>query len=163
MLPPEILSSKQRLDDRIQYLEEVLTSIQEDAEAVDLAKMQYIAASYITVAASGLLETGIQTILYDFSSSKSSEKVGGYVRKKLKGAITLNCEKICALLGSFDAKWQIEFSKNITHQQKVAINSLKTLRDEVTHGRNWNPSYTNVKNYYDSTVQALEVVYEIVN
>jgi hypothetical protein len=162
MLPPRILSSKQRLDDRIQYLEEVLASIQHDAEAVDLAKMQYIAASYITVAASGLLETGIQAILYDFSSSQCSEKVGDYVHKKLKGAITLNCDKICALLGSFDAEWQRAFAKNTTHQQRAAINSLKTLRDDVTHGRNWSPRYTDVKTYYDSTVKALEVIHGIV-
>ena len=165
MLPHSITQAKQRLDDKVSYLDKVLSLVYRHpaSSTNDIAKMQNIAANYLAVAASGLVETGIQTILYEFTTKRCSPQVRRYVQDRLGWAATLNCKKIDTLLGRFDTTWRDEFCTQRTDKQKKAIDSLKTLRDQVAHGKQNGTGYVRVKDYYKEATDALETLAGIVN
>ena len=163
MLPLDVYSSMQKLDDKIQLLEVVMNQIEHEIDGLDFAKIQTIAANYLAVAASGLLETGVQTILVEFAENHSSPRVSKYVERELSWKSTLNCHKIDSLLAHFEPSWKEEFCKRRSKAQRDAINSLKTLRDCVAHGKHNGTRYTVVKDYYKKSTDVLNMLAEIVN
>ena len=163
MLPVETFRSKQMLDDKIEFLNVILAGVAKDDDGVDIAKMQTIAANYVAVAASGLLENGVQEILFEFAKRSSSPKLLKYVRDRLERNVTLNCDKIDSLLDRFDSKWKTDFRARTSHAQQEAINSLKTLRDDVAHGKHNGTGYVVVMRYYHESTAALKTLAEIVN
>ena len=163
MLPAETLRSKQRLDDKIQCLNVVLTDVENNAVGVDFAKMQTIAANYIAVAASGLFETGVQEIFYEFTRHRSNPQVLRFVRDRLKWNTTLDCNKIDTLLDRFDSNWKGEFREQTSAAQQAAIDSLQTLRNDVAHGKHNGTGYVVVMHYYRESMAVLKTLAKIVN
>jgi len=133
MLPPKAQFYKKGLDDRIQIFDTALSYVERDADGFEIAKLQSIASHYLVVAASGLLETGVQ------------------------------CEKIYKLLAHFDPRWKDDFLKQTTSFEKNAIDSLKGIRNHVAHGKQNGTSYSIVKKHYMYSTDALTRLAIIIN
>ena len=163
MLPLDVHRSMQKLENKIQLLEVVMNQVEHKMAGFDFAQVQTVAANYLVVAASGLLETGVQTILVKFAESHSSPQVVKYVERELSFKSTLNCNKIDSLLEHFEPNWKTEFCKRRSEVQSDAIDSLKTLRDSVAHGKYNGTRYSRVKNYYKESKNVLSMLADIVN
>jgi hypothetical protein len=165
MLPREVLSEIQRIDEKIDVISNTIENMNDSGSLNDISMMQNIAVHYIIIASSGLVETGIQGIIKDYCNHKcEDDKLKKYIESHLEREWTMNCPKIVKLLQKFDPSWAKSFREEIQDNQKSAINSIKTNRDKCAHGDNNNSiGIDTAKNYYNHSKETLELLCSIVN
>ena len=162
MLPLEVCSHIERLDARINSIETSLKTINDHCLMKDLSKMQNISANYIVIASAGLLETGLQSILKAYCSPRCSRQLQQYLEFNLERHTTMNCEKIDTLLRKFDTSWADTFCSSIKDEQRLAIDSIKSLRDELAHGKHNGTGLQIVKGYYGHSKTTLKLLSEVI-
>ena len=65
----------------------------------------------------------------------------------------MNCDKIERVLHRFDKDWWPALELRTAAENMAAIDSLKTLRDQIAHGKPNGTGYITVKGYYKRSRQ----------
>ena len=140
MTPHEISSEMQRIDRLVAVLEKT-------SQEVDPV-IQNVFSNHIVLAGAGLIEKSIEAILYEYSGRRGSPPLRKYVKTTVGYNNSLNCEKIERILNSFEKDWWKNIKNTTTEQERAAVDSLKTLRDQVAHGKPNGTGFVTVRDYY---------------
>ena len=162
MLPHEVDSHIKKLDAKIEAIDSTLAAINDHCTFENMSKMQNVASNYIVIASTGLVETGLRSILKEYCSPRCSPQLKQYLEFNLERHTTMNCKKIKTLLGAFDASWAETFHNSIEDEQRIAIDSIKSLRDEIAHGRHNGTRLNKVKDYYEHSKATLKLLSNVI-
>lgn len=137
----QILSEEQRLD----KLSADLQTAVDDAEL----NLQHVFSSHLILAGAGHVENSVIQILSEYGRVNGNLIIKRFVEKTISRKNSLNCEKIKAVSDQFDTEWWRRLEGEVGFPEMEAVDSLKTLRDQVAHGKRNGTGFTVVKGYFD--------------
>lgn len=143
---------------RIKAIIDVMDVAMQDADI----KLQTVFSSHLTTLASGHVEISVRAILSEYARIRSNEQLKKFVHRTVSWENSLNVEKIEKLLDRFDSDWVKKLGTRMSPEEKEAINSLKTLRDDIAHGKHNGTGYMVVKRYFNESVKVIKKLDKIV-
>ena len=147
MLPPNATSNRQRIDSIIMQMDGAISSAE--------FRIQNVFSSHLVILASGHVEISVREIINRYVSQKSNLKINKFITHTIERENSLNCEKIGRVLDKFDMNWRIELAQIVLTSERESINSLKTLRDQIAHGKQNSTGYITVKEYFKDSCKYL--------
>ncbi|AEI93472.1 hypothetical protein RLO149_c014750 [Roseobacter litoralis Och 149] len=119
-------------------------------ELVDDAqpRIQNVYSSQVVLSASGYVEAAVGVVLAEYGRTRGDIRIARYIGKNVARQNSLNCEKIEKVLRQFDKDWWPTIEAQTNAANIAAVDSLKTLRDQIAHGKNNGTGYSTVKDYY---------------
>jgi hypothetical protein len=120
-------------------------------------------AKYFCVLVSGFLENALVALILDYCERRSSPEVSLFVERQLELWTNPNTEKITQLLGSFSRDWRVASENFMIDERRAAVNSLVALRHKIVHGESVGTSLAQVKAYYDTVLEVLDFVADLVD
>lgn len=139
MPPHQIVSDEQRLSKLSKNLNEAIAD-------VDLP-LQYVFSNHLVLAGAGHVENSVLAILAEYCRQHSNIPIKRYVAKTVSRNNSLNCEKIKSISDDFDTSWWPEIINSTGQNVRDSIDSLKTLRDQIAHGKMNGTGITVVSQY----------------
>ena len=103
---------------------------------------------YLCILTSGYLEEALKLLLRDYVYQRASRNIHDYISSQLHDVTNLKHEKIASILGQFNGDWRDEFIKKISPEEKDALDSIYSNRNQIAHGQNTGISYVNMKDWY---------------
>ena len=156
MINQDFMASKNRIDALI----EKTKHFQIDTGDI---KMLSEWTKYIGVLVCGLLEKGIYYLLLEYSKKNANENVVSYVDNNFKKFTNPTMGKIEDELSKFNKNWVKDLQASPNYQQhKEQINSLVKQRNLIAHGNKSDFSQNHLKQYYQTTIQFLSNLEQIV-
>ena len=110
-------------------------------------RIQPVFAAHLITLASGHVEFGLREILRNYAKMRGNNPISNYVGKMIDRENSVNNEKVKKVLDRFDTNWFVSLSLTVSQQEREAVDSLKTLRDLIAHGRPNGTGYLTVKRY----------------
>lgn len=139
---PRISSEEQRLD-------RLAKDLREAADGADLS-IQHVFSSHLVLAGAGHVENSVIHILSEYGRVHGNPVIKRFVEKAVSRNNSLNCDKIKAVTDQFHSDWWEQIKEETLDAERDAVDSLKTLRDQIAHGRRNGTGFTVVKGYLDS-------------
>ena len=152
----------QMIDDTRQEISTIRTWINQGRNQID-SKSRYLIA-YCVVKSSGTSEVIYKNIVFDYLSIGAQHETVAYLEKMiLDSSSNPNTGNISNLLQTVSVPWKEQFEKEVKDRNiKSDINSLVQLRNDFAHGKNINISIDAMLKYFDSTVEMLYILDNIV-
>lgn len=122
---------------------------------VDL-RLVGLMANQMALRCAGLVEKSVQLIVAEYARRRSNETISRYVQKHVEWENSLNCEKIARLLEWFDSSWWAQIEASASEESRLAIDSLKTIRDQLAHGRDNGTGLVNIKRYFAASCDLID-------
>lgn len=104
--------------------------VQAELDKVDV-RLQTVFANQMAIRSAGLVEKSVQLILAEYARRRSNEVLANFISKHVAWENSLNCEKIQKLLDRFDKDWWPKTFQATTEEGRLAVDSLKTIRDQL--------------------------------
>jgi len=145
----------------IQSIDRLVSDLENAAPNVDITILG-VFSNYLAIKSAGLVETTVISILSEYGRTHGNKRLEKFVQKTIERNNSLNCEKIKSILDQFDTSWWPEIVENTTQRSREAIDSLKTLRDQLSHGRDNGTGLNTIKSYYIESKIVLESINNIV-
>ncbi|MEC9245313.1 MAG: HEPN domain-containing protein [Pseudomonadota bacterium] len=120
-----------------------------DAAVGDVdVRIQNVFANHIVLASAGYVEDSVLAALSEYGRTHGNPRIARFVEKSVSRNNSLNSEKIENILHQFDKEWWPKIAERTSRENIEAIDSLKTLRDHIAHGRHNGTGYYTVRDYY---------------
>lgn len=145
MLPLRVTQCENRID-------ALLTTMDATVGDVD-PRIQSVFANHVVLAGAGYVEEAVLATLSEYGRRHGDAKIARFIEKSVSRYNSLNCEKIESVLRQFDKEWWPAIEARTTIENISAIDSLKTLRDQIAHGKPNGTGYMTVKDYYSRAKQ----------
>ena len=155
MLPSKVSDNIRRIDTLVQNLGQTV----DDVDPL----VQNVFANHVVLAGAGLVENSVIAILAEFSLKCGCQPLSSYVERTVGFNNSLNCNKIRQILDRFDNTWWADVKKLTSPASRSAVDSLKTLRDKVAHGKPNDTGFTTVKGYYAEAKIFVQCLNDVVN
>ena len=128
------------------------------------SKVSYLNA-YSVIKASGTIEQVLKNILFDKLSDNISEEAKHYLSKHiLESSYNPSTGQIQKLLQDINSSWWSSLDKMIAKKNhKNNLNSLVQLRNAFSHGNSINESIDVIILYYESGIEIIKYLNEIIN
>lgn len=146
-----IYSQQKKLDDLYTLVE----NIKED-------ELKALMAKFLCVRTSGFLESSLRNLINEYLYGTSPKPVESFVNCKIKRETNLKYDRLITILETFNRDWAIKLSKEITDDQKEALNTIVSNRNNIAHGENDNISYVLIKEYYNRTKEVIGLLTKII-
>jgi HEPN superfamily RiboL-PSP-like protein len=126
------------------------------AQSVNDLQLQADFARYLCVLVAGYLEQATRHIMGDFAVRKAHPHIGRYVERRLKFFTNANSQKLCDLVGDFDAEARVHLEAFLAGERKDAINSVVANRHEIAHGRDVGLTLIRISEYHKHVAETVE-------
>lgn len=140
MLPSSVASKAREIDDLVEELD--------PAVPYSTPTIQYIIANHLALAAAGYVESSTAEILSEYGEKFGDQRVSNYIKSTVRLNNSLNCNKIRVILNNFDSSWWPSIEGITESDAKNSVDSLKAIRDQISHGRYNGTGYETVISYY---------------
>ncbi len=140
MLPLRVTQNGQRIDSLLVMMDTAVSDVD--------PRIQNVFANHIILAGSGYVEIAVLATLSEYGRQHGNPRIARFVEKAIARNNSLNCEKIEKILHQFDKDWWPAIEARTAVENTSAIDSLKTLRDQIAHGKPNGTGYITVKDYY---------------
>lgn len=120
-------------------------------------------ARYLCILTSGYLEESIKIIIKNYVMKRASPTISNHINSSISNLTNLKTERIGKYLNTFNSEWKEKFEKELTHEEKTAIDSIVENRNQIAHGKNVGVSYIGVKEWYKNVKRVVEKIALIVN
>ena len=137
---PLITSNEARLD-------KLAADLHVAVNEADL-NLQHVFSSHLVLAGAGHVEKSVIHILSEYSRKHGNPAISRYVEKTVARNNSLNCNKIKTISDQFNPDWWTKIEGETLPTERSAVDSLKTLRDEIAHGGENRTGFTTVKDYF---------------
>lgn len=131
-------------------------------QKIEDVEQQAFMAKFLCVRASGFVESSFRHLISEYTDGTSPRQIQSYVNKKTKYVTNLNFEKVLELLSSFDNDWKEKFAHAINDEQKSALNTIVSNRNNIAHGENDSVSYVLMVDYYERVKEVVNLLKDIV-
>lgn len=140
MVPFRVTQNGNRID-------ALIATMNAAVDNVDL-RIQNVFANHIVLVGAGYVEDAVLATLSEYGRAHGNPRIARFVEKAVSRNNSLNCEKIEKILHQFDKDWWPEIEARTSSENISAIDSLKTLRDQIAHGKPNGTGYITVRDYY---------------
>ncbi|WP_407936853.1 HEPN domain-containing protein [Jiella pelagia] len=148
MINRELRSEKDRITSLFILMKKDLISLD--------SRLQSAFAGYMIVQSSGFIERSVSALLGEYGSRRSNAEISRFLQKTVERENSLNCEKIEKILSRFQKSWWPNISLDLEAGVTEAVDSLKTLRDQIAHGRTNGTGLLVVEGYFVKAVTLVE-------
>ncbi|WP_282047307.1 HEPN domain-containing protein [Roseibium album] len=155
MLPLRTVKDGQRIDALITTMDEAVGDLD--------VRIQNVLANHVVLAASGYVEQAVVAILSEYGRQHGNQRISRFVEKMISRQNSLNCDKIEKILNHFDKSWWPKLENSTASANISAVDSLKTLRDQIAHGKPNGTGYITVKDYYEKSKKFVSDFAVIIN
>ena len=119
-------------------------------------------SKYLCILVSGYIELNIKEIILEYTGNKSNPNIKNYVEFTTQGMTNLKSSKIIENLNRFNQDWGSEFEKNISLEQKDAVDTIIANRNNIAHGKDVGISYSRISDYYVKSQQVISIIETII-
>jgi len=147
----KIHSQQKKLDDLYNLVENI-----KDEE------VQALMAKFLCVRTSGFLESSLKNLINEYLHGTSPKPIESFVNNKVKRETNLKYDRLVSILESFDKEWANKLSNEITDNQKEALNTIVSNRNNIAHGENDNISYVLIRDYYQRIKEVVVILIKVV-
>ena len=140
MLPLRVTQNGHRIDSLVAALDATFAEVD--------PVIQNVFSNHVVLAGAGYVEDSVLATLSEYGRNHGNDRIARYVEKTVSRHNSLNSEKIEKILHNFDKTWWPEIVTRTAAENISAVDSLKTLRDQIAHGRPNGTGYITVRNYY---------------
>lgn len=141
MLPHSVFQYQQRTENLIAMLDSAAPEVE--------MRILSVFANQLAIRSAGMIEYSVIQILSEYGRLNGNQRIGRFVEKTVERNNSLNCEKIKVVLDNFDVTWWPSIQLSCPAEALEAVDSLKTLRDQLAHGRENGTGLNTVKTYYE--------------
>ena len=140
MLPLRVTRNGHRIDSLVAALDATVAEVD--------PVIQNVFSNHVVLAGAGYVEDSVLATLSEYGRNHGNDKIARYVEKTISRYNSLNCEKIENILHNFDKDWWPAIVSRTAIENISAVDSLKTLRDQIAHGKPNGTGYMTVRDYY---------------
>jgi hypothetical protein len=87
-------------------------------------------------------------LINEYIDGTSPKTIQEFVNKKMKSITNLKYDRILSTLELFSNDWKNEFANKISEEEKAALNSIVSNRNNISHGDVDVISFEIMKAYY---------------
>jgi hypothetical protein len=154
MLPPNVSSNLSRVESSIALMESAIPGSD--------IRVQGVFSSHLVILASGHVEISVREIIGSYVKARSNPLISNFSIKTLERENSLNSDKICTILDKFNKDWKTRLFDKLANSEKEAVDSLKTLRDQIAHGKPNGTGYLVVKQYFKESCKYIGKLNDVV-
>lgn len=151
----EVIRNIQSIDSTIAIIDKAMQDGVDD-------RIQPIFSKHLIIAGSGLIESAVSNILYEYCQSRSNKQIQKFISKSVSRLNTLDCQKIEELFNKFDKEWWKKIEAQTKQDVRDAVDSLRNLRNQIAHGGHNGTGYSTVKDYYRNAKIFIGVVEKVI-
>lgn len=155
MLPLRVMQNAHRIDSLLTTMDAVVSDVD--------SRIQNVFANHIVLLGAGYVEDAVLATLSEYGRVHGNPRIARFVEKAVSRNNSLNCEKIEKILHQFDKDWWPEIRVRTSPENTSAIDSLKTLRDQIAHGKPNGTGYMTVRDYYVRSKRFVSDLSAVVN
>lgn len=115
-------------------------------------------ANYMVLKSAGFLESSIRSILAEYARRHSNQQIMRFLIKTVERENSLNCEKISKIICKLDSNIWNSVESKVEIESKEGVDSLKTIRDQVAHGKHNGTSIRTVSQYFENSLGVVELI-----
>lgn len=145
----EIRSDRDRINN-------LFKSISIEQHKVDISLLS-VFSSFMAIKAAGYVEKSVKEILSEYARRNTNKQILQYISSTVEYENSLNCEKIQKIFDRFEKSWWEKIDQKLDQSIREGVNSLKTIRDQIAHGKHNGTGLTIVKQYFDSSTKLIEI------
>ena len=146
---------------RLQSLRARLNSLYTVAGKQQDIVVQSQLARYLCILTLGLVEQSMQTFGSQYAEHHSRVEVSAYVSQAVSYVQNPNFERVRQFCAAFDDKWREQFEARVSEDQKVALNSVWSIRNTLAHGEDYALSLGVMRDYYDRILKLLDILEDV--
>jgi hypothetical protein len=135
---------------RIEFQERKLDDLFNLFQSVQDEELKAYLAKFLCIRASGFIETSFKNLINDYINGTCPKPIQKFVSMKVKGVTNLNYERLHTTIKSLHSEWATDFEAITTEEQRSALNSVISNRNNISHGENDSISYELMRGYYKS-------------
>ncbi len=117
------------------------------ADETDLG-LQTVYANHLVLKATGFLENSVRAILQEYCNRHANEQIGKFVAHKVSRLNSLSTGKLETLFNSFEPTNWAKISDLCTDEDISSVDSIKTIRDDIAHGKTNGTGLLTVNRYF---------------
>jgi hypothetical protein len=118
-------------------------------------------ARYLCILLSGFLEQAIVALATEHSRVRSARTVLSYASSQLDRFQNPKTERILTLVGQFDLDWRHRSEAFIIDDLKDAVDSVRSLRNQIAHGENVGVTYAQVDQYRQRVEKVVDFIADL--
>lgn len=131
-------------------------------ETIKDEEVQALMAKFLCVRTSGFLESSLKNLINEYLHGTSPKPIESFVNNKIKRETNLKYERLATILELFNREWADKLSREITDDQKEALNTIVSNRNNIAHGENDNISFYLIKDYYDRIKEVIGILIKVI-
>jgi len=147
---------------KLQSQEKKLDELFSLVEKIEEEEVKALLSKLLCVRTSGLIESAVKNLINEYIVGTSPKPVQDFVNKKMKNATNLRYEKLLEILAMYSIKWSESFADRINDEQRAALNSIVSNRNNIAHGENDSISFIIMKDYYKQAKVVIDTLKEII-
>jgi hypothetical protein len=129
--------------------------IEAEKDKVDV-RLLSLFANQMALRCAGLVEKSVQLILAEYARRRANPEIARFVQRQAEWENSLNCEKIEKLLDRFNKDWWRDIEASTTEESRLAIDSLKNIRDQLAHGGENGTGLVSILSYHIASSQLVD-------
>lgn len=137
----------QKITSEEQRISRLIADLRSAAECADLS-LQHVFSSHLVLESAGHIENSIILILSEYGRINGNPAIRRFVEKTVARNNSLNCEKIRTVSDQFNLTWWPRLMTATSDSERDAVDSLKTLRDQIAHGHRNGTGLSIVEGYF---------------
>jgi hypothetical protein len=145
----------QRLSQRLDATFARVKGIESDAE------LQSDFARYLVILVSGFLETAVSELLLAHARQTGAPSFQRFVESRTRHFANANCQRLQALLGSFDPDWRVSLDRFLSDELRDAVDSVVNLRNTIAHGGSVGITYQRISDYYKRIKKVIDYIADV--
>lgn len=121
-------------------------------------RLQSVFSQYLIIKGSGLIELCVKEVVAEYARRYSNNQIKSYLVKSVSYENALNCNKIKMIFDRFSSDWWSRIEAATSNSERSAVDSIKTLRDQIAHGGQNGTGFSTVEQYYINVKRFSEAV-----
>ena len=121
----DIDSAARGIFDHISFIEGYLKKVSSDEQLQLQLQLQVISAHYLVVAAYGIIESQMKTMINNYVTKNSDENIARAMKRAISKEYAWHFDGIKKNLQNFNDSWEKQVKERVTEEQKKSITSLK--------------------------------------
>ena len=105
-------------------------------------------ARYLCVLVSGFFEKAIVELILEHTRRHAGPSIQRFVEFRTQRLTNINTQRLQDLLGTLDSEWRRDLEGFVVDERKDALDSIVSLRNNISHGQSVGVTLTRVKEYY---------------
>lgn len=149
----EIRSARDRLSAQFALIEV-------EKDKVDV-RLLALFSNQMAIRSAGLVEKSVQMILAEYARRRSNSEIARFVQRQAEWENSLNCDKIEKLLDRFNKDWWRSLVETTSEESRLAVDSLKNIRDQLAHGGDNGTGLVNIRAYFQASSSLIDELSEL--